>query len=276
MAQEVHKKHQADVLYAVMGILRADDRVLGVALTGSYSKGKNDAFSDIDLMCYFKTEERSGRTELYNAVGAVAPLLCRLWLYDLNALYLFENGVRLDLDFHPPSALKQLMWSNQCRILHDPAGALASAARESKGPSESAPHPPHFRAGDPGFVDWFFWMFRQVVCWTKRGAQGGEKAYDKLSGAVESLSQIRTHLVLMRQWVYGQRDYAANIDLDQTARLAATFPRLEPTEILNCASRLFDEFERVGPEYCQKAGLPYPTQKAAVMKCLMQEFGSMK
>jgi hypothetical protein len=276
MSEEEHKERQAHTLDGVVRILRADDRVLGVALGGSCARNEHDAFSDIDVMCYLRDEERTGRAELYDAVGRVAPLLCRLWLYDVNALYLFENGVRLDLDFYGPSALKQHGWLNQCRILHDPDSALACIAKESRHALECAPHPPHFQAGDPTYVDWFFWMFRQVVCWTKRGAQGGDNAYDKLASAVDSLSQVRTHLLLMRQWVHGKRDYAACIDPDQTTRMAASFPRLEASEILNCASRLLDEFERVCPEYCQKAGVPYPARKVNVMRDLMAEFGAME
>jgi len=93
------------IVEEVLRILRHDDRVLGIVAIGSYARGEHDAFSDLDIGCYLRGEERTGRQELYDQVGAVAPLLCRLWIYDVNALYLFENGVRLDLDFYRPSSL---------------------------------------------------------------------------------------------------------------------------------------------------------------------------
>ena len=122
-----HVERQNAILDRVLRILTNDDRVLGIVTIGSTVRGERDAFSDIDIACYLRDEARSGREELYDQVGAVAPLLCRLWIYDLNALYLFENGVRLDLDFYRPSDMQESRWylRSNTQTLHDPDGALA-------------------------------------------------------------------------------------------------------------------------------------------------------
>jgi len=63
-------------------------------------QGTNDAFSDVDLICFFDSEAKTGREELFQAVGDIYPPLSKLYLYDTYALYLYANGVRLDLDFY--------------------------------------------------------------------------------------------------------------------------------------------------------------------------------
>ena len=93
-----------------LGILRNSHRVLAAGISGSGARDKLDAFSDIDILCYLRDEERSGLHETLSKVADQAPLLCRMWLYKVNGLFLYEDGVRLDLDVHPQSALKPSFW----------------------------------------------------------------------------------------------------------------------------------------------------------------------
>lgn len=272
MTHESCRVGQAELLDRLTTILRSDERVLGIVLAGSCARGENDAFSDIDVGCYLRGEALPGREELFHRVAELAPLLCSLWIYDRHALYLFENGLRLDLDFLPLSELPKASHAySDARILHDPEGLLARSLPE-RGDMRAAEHPKWFEPGDPTFLDWFFWMFRQVVCWSKRAAQGGERAYTKMSNAVDSLAEVRTRLAEMRLWTLGSRDYLGRADPLCARSLAATFPHLDPPEILSCALRLLDEYERIGPEYCLKAGAEFPGRKARVVRELIAEF----
>jgi predicted nucleotidyltransferase len=268
-----HRKRQDHILEQVLRILKNDDRVLGVVAAGSYARGEQDAFSDLDLACYLRDEERAGRQQLYDQISKVAPLLCRLWIYDLNALYLFENGVRLDLDFCRLSDISTSA-SNVCTdasVLYDPDDVLARSPALSDTP-RVAEHPKWFEPGDSALVDWFFWMFRQIVCWAKRGCQGGYRAFNKLSNAVDSLAEVRTRLVEMHLWTLGIQDYLGRIDPECAERMAQTFPRLLPEEVITCARLLLDEYERICPAYCRKAGIAYPAHKVAVIRHLVAEF----
>ena len=267
-----HRKQQADILEQTLAILRGDSRVLGVVAAGSYARGEHDAFSDLDIGCYLRDEERTGRPELYEQVSEIAPLLCRLWVYDVHALYLFENGVRLDLDFYRPSDMSKnsYVYTNTS-ILYDPDGALARSLPLSNKP-RAAEHPKWFAPGDPAMIDWFFWMFRQIVCWAKRGAQGGNRAFDKLSNAMDSLTQVRTRLIEMHLWTSGIQDYLERVDPDCARRMAQTWPHLAAKEIIACTKLLLDEYERICPPYCQKAGAFYPAHKVAIIRRLITEF----
>ncbi len=121
-------------------------------------------------------------------------------------------------------------------------------------------------------IDWFFWMFRQVVCWAKRGAQGDYCAYEKLASAVDSLAQIRTRLIEMRHWTLEVKDYLGRADPACGARMAKTFPHLETDDIIRCARLLLAEYEYNCPLYCQKAGAVYSARKVEIMYRLIVEF----
>lgn len=272
MGHDEHRRRQNNILEQVLNILKNDEHVLGIITSGSYARGTHDAFSDLDIGCYLRDEGRTGRQSLYDQVGAVAPLLCRLWIYDMHALYLFENGVRLDLDFYRPSDLQKESWLlGSTLILYDPDEALARSLQLTDA-LEAAAHPRYFEQGDPTFVDWFFWMFRQIICWTKRGAQGDHRAFDKLSSAAASLAEVRTRLMEMRLWTLGVTDYLGRVDPECARSLVDTYPHLKPDELITCTKRLLAEYERISPAYCQKAGVSYPDHKVEVMYKLIAEF----
>lgn len=232
-----------------MAILKSSEHVFGCIFAGSYARGEHDAFSDLDIACYLRDEERSGRPELYERVGKIAPTLWQLWVYDVHALYLFENGVRLDLDFCKPSEIANPTEVYTDRIIaYDPDGTLHQCLPKADNPS-TAEHPKWFDPGDSAMIDWFFWMFRQVVCWAKRGAQNDYRAYDKLANAISSLVEVRNRLVDMRLWTLGVKDYLSRADAELALRIARTYPHLHPGEIIQCAKLLLAEYEYVCPAY---------------------------
>ncbi len=308
MNHDLARLQQQDLLDRTIGILGSDLRVLGLALTGSFAEGRQDAFSDIDLTCWLRDEERTGREDLYRAIANLSPTaepptagspaaesptegspteksptLWHAWLYDLHALYLFENGVRLDVDFCRPSQLPDLpAVPSKVSLVYDPDGALASVRKAGlagmpPGGERTVPaeHPPYFQVGDQALVDWFFWMFRQIVCWAQRGAQGGPSGYEKLANAIDSLAQVRSRLVELRLWTLGVKDYLNRLDPALAQRLARTYPRFDAAEVIRCAHLLLDEYERVLPGYCEKSGASYPARKVRTMRGLMDGFARL-
>jgi hypothetical protein len=270
VTHDEHRRRQEAILQAALGILTGDQRVLCVIATGSYARGEHDAFSDLDLGCYLRDEPRTGLHALRERVGAIAPLLAHMWLYDVNALYLFENGVRLDLDFYKPSELeKPTHLRATTRILHDPDGSLAGAPFlvDELGPGQR-----WFDPQSPIAVDWFFWIFRQIVCWAKRGGQGGPRAFDKLSAAAASLSELRAHLTDMILWTLDEPYYLSQADPEAAQRIARTYPRLEAEDVIDCTLRLLDEYERIAPACYRKAGLPCPAHRLEVLRERLDEF----
>src|SRR5258707_7770 len=152
--------------------------------------------------------------------------------------------------------------------MHGLADASTPCANESRwSPPPSArvaprAHPKSLGAGDSAYVGWFLWMFRQIYAWTKRGAQGGERGFDKLAAAADSLRGVRASLVEMRLWTLDRGDYLARLDPDMAARLSDTHTRLVPTELLTATLTLLTEYERVCPLYCSKSGVAYPAERS--------------
>jgi len=276
MNHNEHRRLQQEIIDQVLEILKCSEHVLGCVFAGSYARGEQDAFSDLDLACFLRDEERSGRPELYEKVGKIAPTLWQLWIYDKHALYLFENGVRLDLDFCKPSDITNPSEVyGVVRIAYDPDGAMRQLLAKVK-PHLPAEHPKWNEPGDPAMIDWFFWMFRQVVCWAKRAAQNDYRSYDKLSNAINSLADIRTRLVEMRLWTLGNKDYLNRADPHLALHMAKTYPHFQAGEIIQCARLLLAEYESVCPAYCQKAQAIYPKRKVEIMHRLMDEFEQLK
>ena len=272
MNHDQHRKCQQDIIDQVLTILKHDEHVLGCVFAGSYARGEQDAFSDLDLACYLRDEERTGREEIFEQVGRIAPTLWHLWIYDVHGLYLFENGVRLDLDICKPSDLVNLseVYTDTV-IAYDPDNVLSQLMPRTYR-SQPAEHPKWFEPGDPDMIDWFFWMFRQVVCWAKRSAQDDHRAYDKLTNAITSLAEVRTRLVEIRLWTLGFKDYLALLDPDLALHIARTYPHFEANEVIDCAKLLLTAYETVCPAYCQKAKVIYPERKVKIMHQLIDEF----
>jgi predicted nucleotidyltransferase len=272
MNHDQHRNLQQDIINQVMRILKNDEHVLGCVYAGSFARGEQDAFSDLDLACYFRDEERTGREKIFDQVGNIAPTLWQLYIYDVHALYLFENGVRLDLDLCKPSELANPseVYTDMV-IAYDPDGILRQLLPKESA-LQPAKHPKWFEPGDQAMIDWFFWMFRQVVCWAKRGAQDDHRSYDKLTNSISSLAEIRTRLVEMRLWTLGFKDYLGRADPNLALRIAKTYPHFEASEIIESAKLLLAEYEMICPAYCQKAQASYPARKVEIMHQLIHEF----
>jgi predicted nucleotidyltransferase len=266
---DAHRARQERLLERLLALLVADPRVLGVIAGGSYARGANDAFSDLDLHCYLRDEERTGREEIHRAVAALGPTLSVLYTYDRNGLYLYDDGVRLDLDYLPPSAIATRVQGGTT-ILLDPDGVLARDLG-SVHRHEHRVHPRWWEPGDPAYVTWFLWMFRQVYAWTKRGAQGGDRALAKLTSAADSIHQTRTSLTELRLWTLDQPYNLAAADPALAEALARTYPHLVPDELLGATRALLAAYERVCPDYCAKAGVAYPVEKVVALHRVLDE-----
>jgi len=47
---------------------------------------------------------------------------------------------------------------------------------------------------------------------------------------------------------------------------------LEASEIIECTKRLFDEFERICPDYCRKFEVDYPAKSIVALRQLIAEY----
>lgn len=272
MSHEELKNRQTEILNKTLEILKNSEKVLGIILTGSYARGEEDGFSDIDMACFLSNEERTGREELFDQIEKIFPVLSKLYVYDKNALVLFENGVRLDLDFNKPSEISKED-KNKAKILFDPQGILEKDLGSAFASQDTLSIV--WNDNEGSLVDWFFWMFRQAYCWAKRGQQEDKRSFDKLNNSICTLSSIRSKLIEMRLWTVGKKGYLKEVDPEFATRLVATYPIFDAYEILKANRFLLEEYKRVLPEYCQKVNISYSTEKVKKMEQLLAEFDQL-
>jgi len=106
--------------------------------------------------------------------------------------------------------------------------------------------------------------------------QGGERGFDKLAAAADSLQGVRASLVEMRLWTLDRGDYLARLDPDMAARLSDTYTRLVPTELLTATLTLLTECERVCPLYCSKSGVAYPAERVTILRRVLADFDQLR
>jgi predicted nucleotidyltransferase len=262
---------QKETIEKALSLLKSYPEVEAIFISGSHSKGEESSFSDIDIACVFEDKSRPKKDEIYKKVSEFYPTLSHLWLYDKNGLFLYENGVRLDLDLLNEDMLDDINFS-KIKILYDPKNKYTEKVNTiNKNASK-----PQWRDPEGDMIDWFFWMFRQAYCYTKRAETNSERSFNKLYSAQSSLKLIRDRLIDMKIYMNGKWDYMNNIDEVLADNLASTFSDLNPNNMKDSTRKLLDIFENVGQEYCQKEEKEFPHDKVVKIKTLFDEFDKIK
>lgn len=135
-------------------------------------------------------------------------------------------------------------------------------------------HPKHFNPGEP-VTDWFFWMFRQVYCWIKRGAQNGDRSFEKLYAAYGSLNEMRQVLMEMRRWSLATTGTLQDTDPVFASMLRETFPSLKPVDMLHATRSLLAAFEYACKDYCLRCETGFPNDKIQTVKNMLDVFDSL-
>lgn len=267
-------KLQHETIERVIDLLKSYKDVELIFIMGSHAKGEEGSFSDIDIGFVFSSPEKPQREEIFNKVASLYPSLCALWLYDKNGLFLYRNGIRLDLDFLIPKDLKD--WDlSKVKIVYDPQNKYQDKISRAKEKITFAPKP-KWREKDGDMIDWFFWMFRQVYCWIRRGATNQERSFNKLYSSQDSLKSIRDKLLEIVIYLNGRWDYLINIDKNLTQKLTSTFTDLKPDNMTRATRDLFDIFEDIGRKYCEKENKKFPQGKVTAMRKLFDEFDQVQ
>lgn len=264
-------KLQHETIERVIDLLRSYQEVEAIFIMGSHAKGEESSFSDIDIGFVFSDPERPKREEIFNKVSNLYPSLCSLWLYDKQGLFLYNNGVRLDLDFLIPKDVDDWGDLSNVKFAYDPKGKYQAKTKEPV--NETSPAPiPKWRDEDGDMIDWFFWMFRQTYCYVKRGETNERRSFDKLYSAQTSLSSIRAKLLEMKIFLNGKREYMSILDPNFASKMSDSFSNFDPNNMAKATRELFDLFELIAKAYCEKVDKDFPADKVASMRNLFDDF----
>ena len=265
-------KLQHKTINSITNLLESYKDVELIFITGSHSKSEESSFSDIDISFVFSDSSRPQKKEIFNKVTRLYPSLCALWLYDKNGLFLYQNGVRLDLDFLTQTDLEDWDLSN-VKIIYDPQNKYHEITHSVTKPV-SAPKP-KWRNEDGDIIDWFYWMFRQAYCYIKRGKTNKRRSFNKLYNGQTSLNSIREKLLEMKVYLYGKWDYMNEIDSNYESKISLTFSDFNPDNMALATRKLFDLFEVTAAEYCEKEGRAFPKEKVIAMRKLFDDFDNV-
>ncbi len=268
MNHEELKKLQNETVRRVSDILSKSEFILGFFLWGSIATGTNDAFSNVDVICFLKDEQKTGREGLFRELGEIYPYLSRLYVYDKYALYLYDNGVRLDVDFLKPSDVKQIERA-KAKILYDPTGFIDKHLVDVS--NETFP-PPDWNDSEGDLAEWFLWMFRQTYNWSRRAEQNTVKSFNKLLMAYNSLSEIRNKLIGIQRYFAKEKEYINHGDPAFRDRIKQTFPSFSSASILAANILLLHEYEQLIPKYYEQLGKSYPENKVEKFKAMLNGY----
>lgn len=258
----------------VVDLLKSYEGIEVIFIMGSHARGEESSFSDIDIGFVFSNPKRPKREEIFNKVTNLYPSLCSLWLYDKQGLFLYDNGIRLDLDFLTPKDLSE--WDlTKVKLVHDPKNKYKSQTQKQVSKTKPAPKP-KWRDEDGDMIDWFFWMFRQTYCYIRRGETNEKRYFNKLYSAHTSLNSIREKLIEMKVYLNGDWDYMSKIDKDFADKMGSSFSDFNPNNIAKATQTLFDLFEKTAKAYCKNTNRNFPEKKVVAMQRLFDEFDNAK
>ncbi len=103
MSYEEHLKCQQIVIDKACEVAKQYTDVVGIYLSGSHALNDNTPYSDVDLEILFDSDTRDSRKKIHEDLISIFPTLSNLYLYDKDGLFLYENGVRLDVAYIKPT-----------------------------------------------------------------------------------------------------------------------------------------------------------------------------
>ena len=191
----------------------------------------------------------------------------------MEGLFLFENGMRLDVTFIKPFEFKE--WTlNKVKVIQDISGKVKSKYAQTKNILEKQSKP-KWNDAEGAYLDWFFWMFRQIYCYIMQAELKPYKRFDKLDSAQSSIKSVRDKLINMIVYLYGKKEYIDSIDKNMSSELEKTYTSLNTQEMLLATRKLAEIYEVLGKEYADKNKLIFPGNKLITMKQLFDEFDQL-
>ncbi|MGE5675803.1 MAG: aminoglycoside 6-adenylyltransferase [Mycobacterium leprae] len=103
------KQQQAELRSAVRQLAQSDDRITAAAAYGSYTRGEDDDFSDVEFILYIRPDALAAFSAGFaDWVRQVRPILLAYQSYVGNQWVVFDNLVRGEFDLMPDTKIGDL------------------------------------------------------------------------------------------------------------------------------------------------------------------------
>lgn len=243
-------------------LCQQDERVLAGFLCGSYARGVQDAYSDLDLGLVTTddafAEFAAGKADFIRRLGQ--PLLLEDFDQPDSIHFIFPGGLDGELHFAPQSAFTQV-YPGGFKVLVDKVGLLEGVTF-SGGLASPAEQGEVLRR----LVHWFWRDLSHFITAMARGQTWWAM------GVLEQLRRACLGLALLRH------DFSARLDpadpyyklekylpLEQAEPLRATFCPLEREALLSAAQLVLDDCHSLAPELAAAHGVDYPRELDALL-----------
>lgn len=199
-----------------VSLLSSDNRVNGLYLSGSFSKGSSDKYSDIDLSIVVdesRLEEIvDDHTKRYSEVGKIATFFPATHLGDPNQIIVFYEGddglpIHVDYSYITASKLVPEAKYKTIVILLDKEGVLEEYKKDCLGKTEEVePTIEKLQYFEDRFWGWCWYTYSKII----RG---------ELWEARDAIEYMRSNVILRLAY------YAEKLPNEGNRRVESKFPK---------------------------------------------------
>ncbi len=240
----------------------ADDRIIAAFIGGSYARGTNDVYSDLDFGLILTNE--TYEYFLADCEAFIQLLGESVFLevsHNNNAdtvLSIFSDGTEVDLLLGRESHYTHIH-TGPYTVLLDKKGILAGAVFSWHQPAQDEQTETLRR-----LINWFWHdLSHHFITPMARGQLWS--AY----GALEDMRLTCINLARLKQnfteKAEGYEKVEQAVPIEQLAPLQASFCLMKRDAMLNAALTIVRFYQELAPPLAQAHGLPYPTDLAQVM-----------
>lgn len=241
---------------------QADDRVVAAFIGGSYARGKNDAYSDLDLGIILADETYEYFLADCEAFIQLLGESVFLEIYHENSTdtvsSIFSDGTEVELLLGRESSFNHIHMGPY-KILLDKKGILVGTVFSWHQPTQDEQIETLRR-----LINWFWHdLSHHFITPIARGQLWS--AY----GALEDMRLTCINLARLKQNFAAKAEGYEKVEqvmpIEQLAPLQTSFCPMERNAMLNAALTIVQFYQELAPPLAQVHGLPYPVDLAQVM-----------
>jgi predicted nucleotidyltransferase len=254
--------HHQIITNRFIAACNADDRVIAAFIGGSYARGKNDAYSDLDFGLIITDETYEyfleDREAFIRLLGE--PVFLEDYYGDGAdfVFSIFSDGTEVELALGRESHFNHIH-VGPYKVLLDKKGILAGAVFVWNQPTE-AEQIETLR----GMINWFWHnLSHHFITPMARGQLWS--AY----GALEDIRLTCVNMARLQQnfsaKAEGYEKVEQTLPVEQLAPLKASFCPMEREAMLQAALTIVHFYQELAPQLAEAHGISYPTDLARVM-----------
>jgi predicted nucleotidyltransferase len=249
----------------------ADDRVVAAFIGGSYARGRNDIYSDLDFGLIITDE--TYEYFLADREAFIRLLGEPVFLEDYQGdgadfvFSIFSDGTEVELALGRESRFKHIH-GGPYKVLLDKKGILVGAVFSLIEPTQAE----QFKTLR-GMINWFWHdLSHHFITPLARGQLwSAYGALEDMRLTCMNMARLRQNFTLKAE---GYEKVEQVLPIEQLAPLQASFCPMERDAMLQAALTIVRFYQELAPPLAQAHGIPYPADLAQVMSGRLEQLGN--